>query len=78
MQNLNDEELQIIREALSKRIDRACQKIKHWTQHQEKQAQQPGVIFGETVRVQKLHAIIAKIDLQLQVQNLMPQQLLKD
>lgn len=70
-----DEELQIIREALVKRIDRACQKIKHWTQHPEKQAQQPGVIFGETVRVQKLHAIIAKIDLQLKpVHN----QLLKD
>lgn len=59
-----DEEIQIIREALSKRIDRACQKIKHWSQHPEKQAQQPGVIMGETVRVQKLHAIIAKIDLQ--------------
>ena len=71
---MNEEELQIIREALSKRVDRACQKIKHWSRHPEKQAQQPSVIMGETMRVQKLHAIIAKIDLQLKPIN----KLLKD
>lgn len=62
---LSDDELHLLREACVKRIDRSHQKIKHYANNPEAQKRQPGVIHAETVRIGKLHAVIAKIDLQL-------------
>ena len=59
----NADELQTLRDACKKRIDRAEQKIKYWNANPDK-PQQPGLIFTENTRIQKLNQLVAKIDLQ--------------
>ena len=56
-------ELQTLRDACKKRIDRAEKKIKYWQATPDK-PQQPGLIFTENTRIQKLNQLVAKIDLQ--------------
>ena len=62
------DELQTLRDACKKRIDRAGQKIKYWQANPEK-PQQPSLIFTENTRIQKLHEKKKKIDLQLKPVN---------
>ena len=69
----NADELNTLRDACKKRIDRAEQKIKYWQANPDK-PQQPGLIFTENTRIQKLNQLVAKIDLQLKPIN----KLLKD
>ena len=64
----NHDELNTLRDACKKRIDRAEQKIKYWNANPEK-PQQPGLIFTENTRIQKLHELVAKIDLQFKPVN---------
>ena len=64
----NADELNTLRDACKKRIDRAEQKIKYWNANPEK-PQQPGLIFTENTRIQKLNQLVAKIDLQLKPVN---------
>ena len=59
----NADELNTLRDACKKRIDRAEQKIKYWQANPDK-PQQPGLIFTENIRIQKLNQLVAKIDLQ--------------
>ena len=59
----NADELNTLRDACKKRIDRAEQKIKYWQANSDK-PQQPGLIFTENTRIQKLNQLVAKIDLQ--------------
>ena len=72
-QPFTPDELQTLRDACKKRIDRAEQKIKYWQANPDK-PQQPGLIFTENTRIQKLNKLVAKIDLQLKPIN----KLLKD
>ncbi len=62
-QPFTPDELQTLRDACKKRIDRAKQKIKYWNANPDK-PQQPGLIFTENTRIQKLNQLVAKIDLQ--------------
>lgn len=62
-QPFTPDELQTLRDACKKRIDRAEQKIKYWNANPDK-PQQPGFIFTENTRIQKLNQLVAKIDLQ--------------
>lgn len=62
-QMFTPDELNTLRDACKKRIDRAEQKIKYWQANPEK-TQQPGLIFTENTRIQKLNQLVAKIDLQ--------------
>ena len=64
----NADELNTLRDACKKRIDRAEQKIKYWQANPDK-PQQPGLIFTENTRIQKLNQLVAKIDLQLKPVN---------
>ena len=59
----NADELNTLRDACKKRIDRAEQKIKYWQANPDK-PQQSGLIFTENTRIQKLNQLVAKIDLQ--------------
>jgi hypothetical protein len=59
----NHDELNTLRDACKKRIDRAEQKIKYWNANPDK-PQQPGLIFTESTRIQKLNQLVEKIDLQ--------------
>ena len=59
----NADELNTLRDACKKRIDRAEQKIKYWNANPDK-PQQPGLIFTENTRIQKPNQLVAKIDLQ--------------
>ena len=59
----NADELNTLRDACKKRIDRAEQKIKYWNANPDK-PQQPGLIFTENTRIQKWNQRVAKIDLQ--------------
>ena len=72
-QPFTPDELNTLRDACKKRIDRAEQKIKYWQANPDK-PQQPGLIFTENTRIQKLNKLVAKIDLQLKPIN----KLLKD
>lgn len=62
-QPFTPDELQTLRDACKKRIDRSEQKIKYWNANPDK-PQQPGLIFTENTRIQKLNQLVAKIDLQ--------------
>ena len=62
-QPFTPDELQTLRDACKKRIDRAEQKIKYWQANPDN-PQQPGLIFTENTRIQKLNKLVAKIDLQ--------------
>ena len=64
----NADELNTLRDACKKRIDRAEQKIKYWQANPDK-PQQPGLPFTENTRIQKLNQLLAKIDLQCQPVN---------
>ena len=64
----NADELNTLRDACKKRKDRAEQKIKYWNANPDK-PQQPGLIFTENTRIQKLNQLVAKIDLQLKPVN---------
>lgn len=55
-------ETQLVREALSKRIDRSLQKIKHYEANPLKIARQPNVIQDEVRRLADIRALIARID----------------
>lgn len=59
----NADELNTLRDACKKRIDRAEQKIKYWNANPDK-PQQPCLIFTENTRIQKPNQLVAKIDLQ--------------
>lgn len=67
-QMFTPDELNTLRDACKKRIDRAEQKIKYWQANPEK-PQQPGLIFTENTRIQKLKQLVEKIDLQLKPVN---------
>ncbi len=67
-QPFTPDELQTLRDACKKRIDRAEQKIKYWNANPDK-PQQPGLIFTENTRIQKLNQLVAKIDLQCNTVN---------
>lgn len=60
-QPFTPDELQTLRDACKKRIDRAEQKIKYWNANPDK-PQQPGLIFTENTRIKKLNQLVAKID----------------
>lgn len=62
-QPFTPDELNTLRDACKKRIERAEQKIKYWNANPDK-PQQPGLIFTENTRIQKLNKLVAKIDLQ--------------
>lgn len=62
-QPFTPDELNTLRDACKKRIERAEQKIKYWNANPDK-PQQQGSIFTENTRIQKLNQLVAKIDLQ--------------